>query len=165
MKHLLELSLLLMCLMSCNLLRNSKSSVVKEELLHTNETEFHSAQEQLHMEDFKVTTLFKDTMNHTYQVEIWPKGAFSLTDESGFLGEASKVLISGTANRGYAAKVLKERSTVDQELQRVDWEDTAKVKHLNAEKVTQNSPSWKWILAVLVSGVFAVYGLRRFYKR
>lgn len=104
-------------------------------------------------------------MNRTYQVEIWPKGAFSLTDESGFLGEASKVLISGTANRAAAAKVLEERKTADQQLQSADWKNTEKVKRLNTEKVTQNSPSWKWILLLLILGAGVLYGFRRFYKR
>jgi hypothetical protein len=48
----------------------------------------------------EVVVTRKDSLKEVYTVEVWPEGKFSYSPESGFQGEASRVVVHGSHEKG-----------------------------------------------------------------
>lgn len=105
----------------------------------------------------------QDSSGNQYQIMIWPKGKIVFSADSGFRGEAERVLISGKKTAyGTAAAALQKKE-----------QDTGKIalhtsgrKAVNSATTTLSTapiPWWKWALAL--AGLLGLLVLYKKYNR
>lgn len=154
------LLLIVFLLTGCSLVRNTKKAFAEEQIVTNKKTTLKLDATKESIEGKRLMAQFRDSSGHSYAVEIWPKGSFSFDNESGFSGEATKVLISGKQDKLTSRALKLEGKTVTKEFQLLEGQATEKLKILKGEKLIQNSPSWKWMLVLLVVAGAAVYWWR-----
>ncbi|WP_316839124.1 hypothetical protein [Pedobacter gandavensis] len=149
----------------CSLVRNTKKAFAEEQIVTNKKTTLKLDATKESVEGKRLMAQFRDSSGHSYAVEIWPKGSFSFDNESGFSGEATKVLISGKQDKLISGALKLEGKTLTKELRSVEEKATERLNTQKREKLIQNSPSWKYILALFVLTALAFYWLRRhFFK-
>ena len=106
--------------------------------------------------------LTNESSGYDYSLEIWPKGIFSFSQEKGFIGEAEKILLSGTGIQ-HATLQLQQ----NEEQQEITSNDSGLTQvALETTSLEQNekesTASWKWtlviglVLLVLIAGVLVL---------
>ena len=106
-------------------------------------------------------SVYKDSSNLQYSIQIWPRGTVSFSPETGFAGEAEKILIKGKAAVGKVASSLNTVEQHHQSNQQVVLRQKAKDVLHQMSKVVKSSPAWKWQLAGLIVLAFASWFVYR----
>lgn len=115
----------------------------------------HSKEES--REELHLNTEFIDTLGHHYSVEIWPKGNFSFSSDSGFFGAANKVLMKGDMNRRTTGNTVTNLQKTNKKWQAREAQESEKLNAKNTKKAIQNSPSWNLTVVLLLGIGVAVY--------
>lgn len=151
---------LCLLLTSCTLLKNLTKTRQEETESTRMDTEVQSLSEV--NRDLKSTSVsfHRDSGNLKYMVELWPKGNFVFSPQSGFKGEASKILISGSASNVSLGGSLMDRHDQGQEKAKTVLKKKIDNKAKNVVAKTNRSVSWKWIIAVIVT--LTIFLLGRF---
>jgi hypothetical protein len=150
---------------SCNLLKNTNSSLVSSGM-ETSAEQTTSAQLQkdwLSKSADLEFTVASDSAN--YSVQIWPKGAFTYSAENGFSGEAEWMTITG--NRKSNSENLKQQNLEQRDQGKIALKKSSENKAVitEKEKTKSSKVSWKLILAGVVLLILAGWGLyRKFIK-
>lgn len=144
-------------MMSCNLWRNSKTEFKEEGLLVKRAVSLKEDIDQESREEWSLSTQFKDSLNHKYTIEIWPKGNFSFNEHDGFSGAASKVFITGDRNRVALAEVWKEGETTTKKRLSTEELKSEQLSAKKEEKLKQYSPSWIQIVVLLLGVAVGIY--------
>lgn len=113
----------------------------------------------------RVFLLTQDSGNSRYQVLLWPKGQFSFNTETGFVGEAEKLMIEGNVSSlktSMASKISKESEETGAELNASERESSTTK---DTGKLRSTSVSWKWVLVTGLIAVMLIAWLYRKFKR
>lgn len=102
--------------------------------------------------------LLQDSTQSAYRVEIWPMGKFSYSIDSGFVGQAQQVLISGAVTK--KLKVLNETALMGQEAKVYSSKNELKssVNSLNKEVIRPSAPKLLVPILLLIGLVVVYYG-------
>lgn len=146
--------LLLMTLFCrCNLFKNVSTDISKYHQSSIQKTDLQLQKDKEWMSKSGNVTFYKDTGNSSYAIQIWPKGMFSFSPEKGFSGTADKVVIEGQVLSGSASSDLSTSKEQSKSKVKVAISQEDRRSADNKEKLKQSSPSWKWVIAGLVSMV------------
>lgn len=144
--------LLLMTLFCrCNLFKNVNTDIRKSHhsSMQKTDLQLYGNKEWLSRSDN--VTFYRDTGNSSYAIQIWPRGIFSFSPEKGFSGTADKVMIEGQVLSGSASSDLSTSKEETSSEVKVAISHEDKQLADSKEKFKQSSPSWKWVIAGLVS--------------
>jgi hypothetical protein len=96
--------------------------------------------------ELSVTSYFKDSANHDYEIQIWPKGAFTFSKDKGFTGQAAQIRIKGKSGRLMSGGAVSRKLEQSKEGLLLS-DQQSKLKVTGKKEVSkQTSPSWKAIL-------------------
>lgn len=162
MSKQLQLIGVLLLLVRCNLLKSNTSrldrfsqSAVQNEYLKTQEKKDwlnKSASLQ-----WSVTT---DTAN--YAIELWPRGVFTYSAESGFRGEAEKIKLIGDSKRNNVLSRSTQSEQHDQGSSTAEQKQQSNVQKDQLQKTSKTVVSWKVILTgVVVAALVAWFAYRK----
>jgi len=127
---------------STDLLKSNQISMKETSLQLQEQQDWDSKSGQLN--------LYKDTSNLQYSIQIWPKGTVSFSSESGFAGEAEKILIKGKAAAGKIGSSLSTKQQHHQSNQQGVLRQKDKDVQHHKSKVFKSAPEWKWHLVGLM---------------
>lgn len=103
--------------------------------------------------------LTDDSLGYDYSLEIWPKGVFSFSQDKGFVGEAEKLMVTGT---GVQTSVMQLQQNLELQDGTTNNSGLTKsgVETTNMEQVAkESSPSWKWMMVMGVVLLVVIAGL------
>ena len=149
MKNMISV-LLLILFYGCSLLKNNSTEISKTHGLAVKKSNLAVLEQKDWLSKSSTTIFFKDTSNHQYEVQIWPKGAFSFSPDKGFTGEAGQVLIRGSTQESMESAGVSRVEEKDKGRMAVNIDQQEKVVADHSDKVKETSPSWKWLLAALI---------------
>ena len=134
------------CLSACGLLRNSSKYTSETEDKSIDQVKSKFLKEKEMQTELSITSHFKDSASQDYEIQIWPKGTFSLSEDKGFIGQAEQIRIKGKSGRlmngGLTSRKLEQSK---ESLLLADQQSKLKVTN-KKEASKQTSPSWKVIL-------------------
>ncbi|MEJ5961355.1 hypothetical protein [Pedobacter immunditicola] len=138
----------MLLLQACGLFKNHSQSTSSNQTKMENFTDLQlSAQSHSSAESQRIL-LTDDSLGYDYSLEIWPKGIFSFSQEKGFIGEANKVLLSGTGSH-----ISMMQLQQNEELQVATANNSGLTQAVSettsldeAEKAS--TPSWKWVIVL-----------------
>lgn len=150
------------CLTGCGLLHNSNkyTSETEDKSLDRSNSKFLKEKEM--QTELSITSHFKDSANHDYEIQIWPKGTFSLSEDKGFIGQAEQIRIKGKSGSLRSGGITSRKLEQSKEgLLLADQQSKLKVTG-RKQLSKQTSPSWKVTLisALLILGVVWWIGKR-----
>ncbi|WP_316831926.1 hypothetical protein [Pedobacter aquatilis] len=105
--------------------------------------------------------LISDSLNGTYAIEIWPKGAFSYRMDSGFKGEASRISISGSSVRSTLSQQETESAGSQQIKSLREEKQNLKTTQSSSTKAVVKVPFWIYLLAGLITVGLGLYYFKR----
>jgi hypothetical protein len=150
------------CLAGCGLLRNSSKYTSETEDKSLDHANSKFLKEKEMRTELNITSHFKDSANHNYEIQIWPKGTFSLSEDKGFIGQAERIQVKGKSGRLTNGGITSRKLEQSKEgLLLADQQSKLKVTG-KKELSKQTSPSWKVTLisALLILGVVWWIGKR-----
>lgn len=161
MKFVVFIISLSFCMSGCGLLRNSSKYTSENESKSFDQSDSKFLKEKEMLTELSVTSHFKDSANHDYEIQIWPKGTFSFSEGKGFIGEAEQIRVKGKSDRlingGTTSRKLEQSK---EGLLLADQQ--SKLKVIGKKEVSkQTSPSWKLILISAVLILIVVWWIGR----
>ena len=146
---------------SCSVLKNTDSSYRKSD----QESSYQINKSLLEKRDWlnkrSGITLYADSSNQDYTIQLWPKGRFSYSAETGFTGEADKVLISGRSNKGSSSSRMVHAEESDQGKTEIQTNLKEGASSSQKDKLKKSSVSWKVVLAFTVLILIAAWAAYR----
>ena len=138
----------MLLLQACGLFKNNSQSKSLNQKKVENFTDLQFSEQSHSSAESQRILLTDDSLGYDYSLEIWPKGPFSFSREKGFIGEAEKVLLSGTGVQT-SVKQLQQK----QEEQEVITKDSGLIKAASAttsleQTEKESTPSWKWMIVM-----------------
>lgn len=131
------------CLIGCGLLRNSSKYTSEAEDKSLDQSNSRFVKEKEVLTELNITSHFKDSANHDYEIQIWPKGTFSFSEDKGFIGQAEQIRMKGKSGRLMNGGITSRKLEQSKEgLLLADQESKLKVTG-KKEQSKQTSPSWK----------------------
>jgi len=161
MKRAIGALLLLATCSSCNLFKNTNTEISKDHESASKKSQLTLSEQKDWLSNSNETVFLKDSSNHNYEVQIWPKGLFSFSPEKGFNGEAGQVLIRGSTQESMETATTSKVEARDKGKVAVNLSQQQKIVADYNQKIKKSWPSWKWLLAGLVLIVAASWYLYR----
>jgi len=104
-------------------------------------------------------TFYTDSTDHSYSVQLWPKGSFNFSAANGFEGAADKVSITGRI------KGMKKGSGLTSTAEKVSAHAQSNLQSSQGEKsgtsslVKKSGPSAWWLIGglLLLAGVLLLF--------
>jgi len=106
-------------------------------------------------------TLYTDSTNQDYSVQVWPKGRFTFSAANGFEGEAEQVLVTGKIRHQGSGSITTASKVAD--LTRTALQVSHKKKVLLDQKNT-NKKSTVSLKGILSATAFLILIVFIFYK-
>jgi len=157
--------LIVLTLSSCALLKSTKKTSEREKQSASSEISVKQSFRSSGEKNSNSLLLRRDSGTNTFQVRIWPKGAFTFSAENGFEGIADSMAWYGNSEG------LRTASSQQHSQEKNSMVAETTVKAISAERAEQKktkSESWlpvKWVLVgALVLALVTWYVLRRILK-
>ena len=150
----------LMVLASCSILKNTDSNKHIAQQQSSYQASGHLVENRDWLNRSRALTFYADSSNQDYTIQLWPKGRFSYSAETGFTGEADKILITGKSKSGSSSLAKVDSEESDQGKTEIQTNLKAGTSSSQKDKLKKSSVSWKVVLAftalILVAG-WAIY--------
>ncbi|MEJ7694643.1 hypothetical protein [Daejeonella sp.] len=164
MKHTITLATMILIIFSHGACRTSKLSArSKARHIVGERSDFKNRVMDINRYDkFKTIT---DSSHQSYQLTIFPADTFKFSIQNGFIGKATKIIITGSGSQlKHILDTSKyvQTSTTDTEVTMTRNEQT-NIRGRSAV-VERGYLMWKWICAATVVGLVLFIGWRRFRK-
>lgn len=150
---------------SCGLIGQSTKINKESGTLTNTDTSLQRTEEQARLERTKLLTFSSDSSQMNYSVQIWPKGNFSFSTDSGFMGEAKHILMTGKMN---ISANNRQSLIVDRQNENKLVTNTAqnvKIKTVKQQLVKKAAQTYKWIIGIMIVAAcagFYFFGRRLF---
>lgn len=141
--------LIILFLPCCNLLKNTRSTVENDSHFYKSEADLKLQEEQDLLNKSGSVMLGSVTDSSNFEVQVWPKGQFTWSEESGFKGEAEKILIKGNAKSRAEKMSSSSSETHDQRKMETLHHTQSKERLAQRTKVKTSSLSWKGMLLLI----------------
>ena len=149
-----------MVLASCSILKNSDSNKHIAQQQSSYQASGHLVENRDWLNRSNALTLYADSSNQDYTIQLWPKGRFSYSAETGFSGEADKILITGKSKSGSSSLATVDSEESDQGKTEIQTNLKEGTSSSQKDKLKKSSVSWKVVLAftalILIAG-WAIY--------
>ena len=146
---------------SCSVLKNTDSSYRKSD----QESSYQINKSLLEKRDWlnkrSGITLYTDSSNQDYTIQLWPKGRFSYSAETGFAGEADKIMIRGKSKKGSSSSKMVRTEESDQGKTEIQTNLKEGASSSQKDKLKKSSVSWKVVLAFTVLILIAAWAAYR----
>ena len=148
-------------LSACGMLHKTTKNSSVSTLKNKEEIEVNDQSKYLHQQETGSLTIRNDSSDAFSKIEIWPKGRFDLSSETGFSGQAEKVLIykkkkSGRRNIEKKAETTLQTKVSDRSQSQMKTKDFVQK---DMEKKSAPASAWYWLL-ILIPLVFLWYRLK-----
>lgn len=147
---------------ACGLFKNNSQSKSSNQTKMENFTDLQLSEQSHSSAESQSLLLTDDSSGYDYSLEIWPKGIFSFSQEKGFVGEAEKMLLTGT---GVQTSMMQLQQSQEQQEARINNSGLtrAALETTNLEEAEEESTvSLKWtvvmglVLLVVIAGVLVM---------
>jgi hypothetical protein len=149
-------------LAACNLLKNTQSTSDK---LHTSaavKNQIQSLEQKDWLSQSGKYTFQEHTQAADYRIQLWPKGSFSYSPETGFVGQADSVKVSGTVKLGSSESSTTLSTERDQGSVKLNAQHQRKDILKSSATQRSSSPSWKIILPIVGVAILLVgYAIKK----
>lgn len=144
---------LCMPLAACNLFKNTKTKSDKSHSSASAQTQLESLEKKDWLSQSGNYTMQEHTQAADYRIQFWPKGNFSYSPETGFVGQADSVKVSGTSKVGSSASSTKLATEKDQGTLKLNAQRQRKEVLDSSAKQRSSSPSWKILLPIVAAAI------------
>jgi len=150
-----------LCLCSCGLLRNSSKFSSDAIYNKLDQSGLSASREKDESIELNVSGHFTDSVTQNYEVQIWPKGSFSFSEDLGFVGEAEAVRIK--KNTQSLAKRVEMISNLEKkkETEVLQNRKIKKEQIKHEQEMKENTPSWKWIIASFILMAALIWWIKK----
>ncbi len=156
-KTQLTVSLMVLTLMSCHILKKDKQTLRK--LQQQEHVHIDARRQLLHTQN---QLLITDSSHNDYTMVLWPKGNFKLSIANGFEGEAEKILLKGNVTKQKFI-ALKNEVKRDSSLLKANYSnETERITERQKNKLSTGY-QWGWVLVLLM--LLIVVWLYRRYRQ
>ena len=153
---------------SCSILKNTDSSYRKSDQQSSYQVNRSLLEKRDWLNKRSGITLYTDSSNQDYTIQLWPKGRFSYSAETGFSGEADKILITGKSKSGSSSLATVDSEESDQGKTEIQTNLKAGTSSSQKDKLKKSSVSLKVILVltvlVLIAACFAYRKIKKVIK-
>lgn len=157
--------IMMLTLSSCSLLKNTNKTVDAEKILYSQQTAFNLKDQKDYLKKTGSILLSQDSANHTYSIELWPKGVFTYSAQQGFVGEASKVLISGNKTENKQTNRSMQSLEKDHGQLTLSANERLKLNVNEKHSNTKSQVSWKLLLVGLLIVIIIIWYLLKKIKQ
>lgn len=147
----------------CGLFQNTKTSTFRSAMKSEEESVKNAELNASHQSVGWSMSLSDDSLSSTSTVVIWPKGEFTYSPSTGFLGTAEKVVLTETSKSG--RKILEEQLKLE-EVNKSVFLKEQQAKTVSAdqkERVRVTKSQW-WILLLIPVLLLLFWLLRNVWK-
>lgn len=154
MKGVVFLLMMFLFSFGCSLLKSSKVITEQSKQLHESNTDLTFSEKKDVTRKSTDFVLYSDSMNHDYKIQFWPKGVFTFSAESGFVGEADSILISGRNRDRFSYSGMTRFEERDVGKLEGKFKQRAQLVSNQQAKIKTGSVSWLWVFAGLLAAGF-----------
>lgn len=156
--------LLFLITSGCSLFKNNTKTREEQVINMKNQSSFSSAGQKNWLKQTGSFSLFRDSSDASYSVQVWPRGAFSYSAENGFKGEAEKVIISGNSRNVGTAAFAENVKEQDQGKFTLKEQNKEILGMKENYQTTKESVSWKVIFSIVISLGLLVWLIVKYLK-
>lgn len=138
---------LVMLSASCSIFKNTDSSNRKSEQQSSYQVNRSLLEKRDWLNKSSGLTFYTDSSKQDYTIQLWPKGRFSYSAETGFTGEADKVLITGKSKMGSSSSAIVHTEESDKGKKEIQTNLKEGTSSSQKDKLKKSSVSWKVVLA------------------